>query len=97
MLKTTMVPSDLAKVVISTQVTTATVQTYHNGDIQNLLAAVSGSGLWVGCLSSAKPLAPVFSSRSGTGVAAALVSGVSKVDGVEPTATQMTVVTAYCH
>jgi len=45
MLKTTMVPSDLAKVVINTQVTTATVQTYHNGDIQNLLAAVSGSGL----------------------------------------------------
>ena len=62
----------------------------------NLLAAVSGSGLWVSCASSAErnvSLA-VFSAR--TGVAAALVSGVSKVDGVEPTAVQTTVVTENC-
>jgi len=57
----------------------------------NLLAAVSGSGLCVGCSLSAedKPSAPAFSDR--TGVAAALVSGVSKVDGVEPTATRVSI------
>ena len=62
----------------------------------NLLATVSGSGLWVSCASSAEcnvSLA-VFSTR--TGVAAALVSGVSKLDGVEPTAVQTTVVTENC-
>jgi len=42
----------------------------------------------VGCSSSAedKPSASVFSARPG--VDAPLVTGVSKVDGVEPTATQ---------
>ena len=53
---------------------------------QYSLAAVSGSGLWVGCSSSAEgtPSVAAFSAR--TGVAEALDSGVSKVDGVEPTA-----------
>jgi len=48
----------------------------------------------VGCSSSAeaKLSAAVFSAR--TGVFPALVSGVSKVDGVEPTAKQRADVTA---
>jgi len=59
----------------------------------HILAAVSGSGLWVGCASSAEcsvSSSVVFSARPG--VADALATGVSKVDGVEPTAVQTTVV-----
>jgi len=50
---------------------------------------VSGSGLWVGWSSSTEDKSSVAAFAARPGDAAAALAGVSKVDGVEPTATEM--------